>query len=77
MAKIVLNNGINVDALVLVKANLRDYIEHSRNLIEESEKYDLPINRAELIRLQNIIHSLSLDLENLPIRKYKQNRGVN
>jgi ribosomal protein S12 len=77
MAKVILNNGINVDALVMVKANLREYMEHSRNLIEESEKYDLPVNRAELIKLQNIIHFLSLDIENLPVRKYKQNRGVN
>ena len=77
MAKVVLNNGINVDALVMVKANLSEYMERSRSLIGEAEKYGLPVHRDELVKLQNIIHFLSLDIENLPVRKYKQNRGVN
>ena len=77
MAKVALNNGINVDALVLVKANLSQFLEESRNLIEEAEKYNLPVDRAEVVRLRTMIYCLKLDLENLPVRKYKQNRGVN
>jgi len=77
MAKVVLNNGIKVDALVLVKTNLREYMEQSGGLIEKAEKANQPEHRAELVKLQNIIYFLSLDLEDLPIRKYKQNRGVN
>ena len=72
MAKVVLNNGLNVDALVLVKANLRDYMEHSRTLIE---KADQPEHRNDLVQLQNIIYFLSLDLQKLPVRKYKQKQN--
>ena len=72
MAKVVLDSGITVDALVLVKANLRDYMERSRACIENAEKADKPEHRNELVMLQNMVYALSLDLENLPIRKYKQ-----
>jgi len=72
MAKVVLDSGITVDALVLVKANLRDYMNHSRGLIEKAEKANQPEHRNELVMLQNMVYALSLDLENLPIRKYKQ-----
>ena len=75
MAKVVLNNGLNVDALVLVKANLRDYMERSRSLIEKAEKADPPEHRDELVMLQNMIYFLSLDLQNLPVRKYKQKQN--
>jgi hypothetical protein len=69
MAKVELNNGMVVDALTLVKSNLNDYMERSRKLIE---KADQPEHRDELVMLQNMIYFLSLDLEDLPIRKYKQ-----
>jgi hypothetical protein len=75
MAKVVLNNGLNVDALVLVKANLRDYMERSRSLIEKAEKADQPEHRDELVMLQNMIYFLSLDLQSLPVRKYKQKQN--
>ena len=69
MPKVELNNGMVVDALTLVKSNLNDYMERSRKLIE---KADQPEHRDELVMLQNMIYFLSLDLEDLPIRKYKQ-----
>ena len=72
MAKVVLDSGITIDALVLVKANLRDYMDRSRVCIEKAEKADQPEHRNELVMLQNMVYALSLDLENLPIRKYKQ-----
>ena len=69
MAKVKLNNGLTVDALTLVKSNLKDYMERSRKFIE---KADQPAHRDELVMLQNMIYCLSLDLEELPIRQYKQ-----
>ena len=70
MAKVKLNNGLTVDALTLVNSNLRDYMEQSRKLIANA--YIQPDHRDDLVKLQNIIYCLSLDLKDLPIRKYKQ-----
>jgi len=70
MAKVELNNGLTVDALTLVNSNLRDYMEQSRKLIANADIQ--PDHRDDLVRLQNIIYFLSLDLKDLPIRKYKQ-----
>ena len=69
MAKVELNNGMTVDALTLVKSNLKDYMELSRKLIEKAGQ---PEHLNDLVALQNVIYFLSLDLEDLPIRKYKQ-----
>ena len=70
MAKVELNNGLTVDALTLVNSNLRDYMEQSRKLIANADIQ--PDHRDDLVRLQNIIYFLTLDLKDLPIRKYKQ-----
>jgi hypothetical protein len=81
MAKVELNNGMTVDALTFVKSNLEDYIERSRKLIEKLgreayiETRESKRHRNDLVQLKNMIYSLSLDLEDLPIRKYKQNIG--
>ena len=69
MAKVELNNGMTVDALTLVKSNLENYMELSRKLIEKASQ---PEHRDDLVALKNVIYFLSLDLEDLPIRKYKQ-----
>ena len=73
MAKVVLNNGMTVDALTLVKSNLRDYMEQSRRLIETADSQ--PEHQRDLVMLENMIHFLLLDLKDLPIRKYKQKGG--
>ena len=75
MAKVVLNNGLNVDALVLVKANLRQFMDESRKLVEKAEKSGDIEHRFDLVRLRNMIYFLSLDLQNLPVRKYKQKQN--
>jgi len=72
MAKVKLNNGLTVDALTLVKSNLNDYMERSRKFIEKADQEVDPAHRDELVMLQNMIYCLSLDLEDLPIRQYKQ-----
>jgi hypothetical protein len=72
MAKVTLNNGLIVDALTLVKANLRDYMEHSESMMKKAES--LTQHKKDLIKLHNMMYFLSLDLENLPIREYKQKK---
>ena len=73
MAKVVLNNGMNVDALVLVKANLRQFLDESRKLVNKAEKAGELEHRFDLVMLRNMMYGLMLDLEELPVRKYKQN----
>ena len=73
MAKVILNNGMAVDALTLVKSNLRDYMERSCRLIENADSQ--PEHQRDLVMLKNMIHFLLLDLKDLPIRKYKQKGG--
>ena len=70
MAKVKLDTGMTVDALTLVKANLNDYFERSRRMIDKAEAKSE--HRNDLIMLKNMIYFLSLDLKDIPTRRYKQ-----
>ena len=70
MAKVKLDTGMTVDALTLVKANLNDYMERSRRMIDKAEAKSE--HRNDLIMLKNMIYFLSLDLKDIPTRRYKQ-----
>ena len=73
MAKVTLENGLVVDALVLLKSNIKDYLEDARKLHDKArESQATPEHIGDIGRLRNHLYFLSLTVADLPIRKYKQ-----
>ena len=73
MAKVTLEDGRVIDALALVESNIRDYMQLANRLVEESKDGTREHRRA-VMALKNCLFSLSLTLEKLPKRTYKQPR---
>ena len=72
MAKVTLENGLVVDALVLIRSNLRDYMEEAHRLVNEAEEHGTEEHRDAVVRLSNCLYFLSEAVADFPIRKYKQ-----
>ena len=64
MAKIQLTDGRTVDALALVKANLRDMLAR-------------PKDTTSAVQLRNMIYFLLEDIKDIPVRTYKQKNDPN
>ncbi len=72
MAKVTLENGLVIDALALIRSNLRDYMEEARRLVSEAEEHGTKEHRNAVVRLSNCLYFLSETVADLPTRKYKQ-----
>lgn len=72
MVKVVLDNGMVVDGLELVKSNLRDYRELARRLVHEAEEHGSQDHRDAVVSLSNCLYFLSETVADWPVRKYKQ-----
>ncbi len=76
MAKVTLENGLVVDALVLIQSNLRDYMVEARRLVSEAEEHGTQEHRNAVVRLSNCLSFLAEAVAHLPTRKYKQPRPM-
>jgi hypothetical protein len=73
MAKVTLEDGQVVDALVILKSNIQDYLEDARKLHAKArDNQGTPEHISDIGRLRNHLYFLSLTVADLPIRKYKQ-----
>jgi len=72
MARVELENGLVVDALVLIRSNLRDYLFEARRLVAQAEEQGTKEHRDAVVRLSNCLYFLAETVADLPIRKYKQ-----
>jgi len=75
MAKVILEGGIAVDALVLIKSNLNDYMKVARKLMSEARESGTDEHISALLTLENCLYFLQATVKDLPIRKYKQKGG--
>ena len=73
MAKVTLEDGRVIDALALVESKIRDYMQLADRLVEESKDGTREHRRA-VMTLKNCLYFLSLTVEELPKRTYKQPR---
>ena len=73
MAKVTLEDGRVDDALYVVQSNLRDYMEQARRLGEEA-KNGTEEHRRAVGQLKNYLYFLSLTVESLPKKTYRQPR---
>ena len=73
MVKVTLEDGRVIDALTLIESNIRDYRKVADRLVEES-KDGTREHRGAVQTLANKLYFLSLLLDELPKRTYKQPR---
>ena len=73
MGKVKLEDGRVVDALALLESNTRDYMQVARRLVQES-KDGTSEHQSAVQQLSNCLYFLSLTLEELPKKTYKQPR---
>ena len=72
MAKVTLDNGIVIDALALIRSNLRDYMYEAGRLVREAEEHGTREHRDAVVSLSNCLFFLSETVADLPTRRYKQ-----